>query len=148
MRKQRTPNGRNLRMEGHLHKEVIGLIESLNPAHSLYAVYLKIDRDIKLQIGRLGSFSFKKGTYVYVGSAKRNITARINRHKKIDKPFRWHFDYLRPHGEIIKIITYENSIGECELAEKIRKMHKGAFPVKGFGASDCRCFSHLIYFHD
>ncbi|MEQ2528488.1 DUF123 domain-containing protein [Bacillaceae bacterium CLA-AA-H227] len=46
---------------------------------------------------------------------------------------------------ITKIITYENSIGECQLAEKIRKKEGGIYPVTRFGASDCRCTSHLIY---
>ncbi|MFS8631071.1 MAG: DUF123 domain-containing protein [Bacillales bacterium] len=34
------------------------------------------------------------------------------------------------------------------MAEKLRKKHNGSFPVRGFGASDCRCFSHLIYVRD
>lgn len=124
------------------------MIESINSAHSLYAIYLRINRDEIIPIGKLGTFEFKKGLYIYVGSAKRNIEARINRHKKIEKPLKWHFDYLRPYGEITKIITYENTIGECGLAEKIRKENRGLFPVKGFGSSDCRCFSHLIYAED
>jgi Uri superfamily endonuclease len=99
-----------------------------------------------IQIGKLGTFVFERGTYVYVGSAKRNIISRINRHKALEKPLRWHFDYLRPHGNITKIITYDNSIGECGLAEKLRKQEGGVYPVKGFGSSDCKCYSHLIYF--
>lgn len=128
--------------------EEIKLTEKIDPAHSLYAIYLKLEKDANIQIGKLGTYSFKQGIYIYVGSAKRNIEARIKRHKKINKPLRWHFDYLRPHGNIIKIITYENTIGECGLAEKLRKKHNGSFPVRGFGASDCRCFSHLIYVRD
>lgn len=124
------------------------MIESIDPTHSLYAIYLRIVRDDNIEIGKLGTFSFKKGMYIYVGSAKRNIQARINRHKKVEKPLKWHFDYLRPYGEITKIITYENTIGECGLAEKLRKENGGVFPVKGFGSSDCRCFSHLISFQD
>lgn len=122
------------------------MIDSIAPAHSLYAIYLKLNRDENIQIGKLGTFSFKKGMYIYVGSAKRNIQARVRRHEKVVKPLKWHFDYLRPFGEITKSITYENTNGECGLAEKLRKEHGGGFPVKGFGSSDCRCFSHLIYF--
>ncbi|WP_246010385.1 DUF123 domain-containing protein [Bacillus yapensis] len=36
-------------------------------------------------------------------------------------------------------------MGECQLAEKIRKKEGGIYPVTRFGASDCRCTSHLIY---
>ncbi|WP_281280883.1 GIY-YIG nuclease family protein [Robertmurraya kyonggiensis] len=96
-------------------------------------------------MGRLGVFPFEKGIYIYVGSVKRNINARINRHKKVEKPLKWHFDYLRAYGNIIKIITYENSIGECQLAEKLRKKEGGIYPIPRFGSSDCRCTSPLIY---
>lgn len=122
--------------------------EWINESHTLYAIYLEVKEEKTIQIGRLGAFQFKAGTYIYVGSAKRNILARINRHKRIDKVHRWHFDYLRPYGTIIKIITYENRFGECELARKIRKEVDGDYPVKKFGASDCRCPSHLIFFHE
>ena len=71
-------------------------------------------------------FSFQKGIYVYVGSAKRNILQRINRHKEFHKKLHWHFDYLRPYGTITRIITYDHSFGECELAENIRKKENGS----------------------
>jgi Uri superfamily endonuclease len=121
------------------------MVEIIVPSHTLYAIYLDVKCEKIIEIGKLGNYSFKKGIYIYVGSAKRNIIARINRHQKVHKSQKWHFDYLRPHGTIIKIITYENSIGECPLAEKIRKMEGGVFPIKRFGSTDCRCFSHLIY---
>lgn len=121
------------------------MYESINPEHSLYAIYLQLNGSHTLSIGKLGVFHFQKGIYIYVGSAKRNILQRINRHKKVEKNTHWHFDYLRPYGTITKIITYDNSFTECGLAEKIRKKVDGVFPVKGFGASDCKCCSHLIY---
>lgn len=121
------------------------MIEVIDPAHTLYAIYLEVPCEKKLEIGRLGNFLFEKGMYIYVGSAKRNIVARINRHKRVQKPLRWHFDYLRPFGQVTKIITYEKASGECELAEKIRKEVGGSFPIIRFGSTDCRCTSHLIY---
>ncbi|PLR82744.1 GIY-YIG nuclease family protein [Bacillus sp. V33-4] len=119
--------------------------DSINQLHTLYAVYLKVEQEGTIHIGRLGRFYFQEGTYIYVGSAKRNIASRISRHLKVDKKKRWHFDYLIPLGKVIKIITYEATIGECALVEKLRKETAGMYPVKGFGSSDCRCFSHLIY---
>lgn len=124
------------------------MLQKIPETHSLYAIYLELSEESTIQVGKLGTFTFNKGIYVYVGSAKRNINARIRRHVEVEKKKKWHFDYLRPFGTIVKIITYERNIDECELAEKIRKKTNGVFPIKGFGSSDCRCFSHLIYYTD
>lgn len=121
------------------------MFEQINPDHTLYTVYFNLVKEREIQIGKLGLFHFKKGTYIYVGSAKRNIQSRINRHKKIEKKQHWHFDYLRPYGTITKIITYENQTGECSLREKIMEEKSGSLPIKGFGSSDCNCLSHLIF---
>ena len=45
-----------------------------------YQLYIKLDKTIKLQIGKLGKFTFPKGDYIYTGSAKKNINTRIKRH--------------------------------------------------------------------
>ena len=119
--------------------------ESINVEHTLYTIYLRLDPDESIKVGKLGDCFFQKGTYIYVGSAKRNIIKRIQRHKDIEKKLQWHFDYLRPFGMITKIITYNERLGECALAEKIRKVEHGTLPIKGFGSSDCKCSSHLIY---
>lgn len=124
------------------------MFESINIEHKLYAIYLKLNDDQVISIGKLGEFSFPKGTYIYVGSAKRNLTQRINRHKKVRKKLHWHFDYLRPYGTITRIITYDQRFEECALAENIRKKVAGSIPIKGFGSSDCKCGSHLIYIGD
>lgn len=121
------------------------MVEIVDTSHTLYAIHLEITCKKNIEVGRLGIYPFKKGIYIYIGSAKRNILARINRHKQVNKLLKWHFDYLRPHGTILKIITYENSIGECHLAEKIRKEEGGGFPIRKFGSTDCKCYSHLIF---
>ncbi|WP_338469567.1 GIY-YIG nuclease family protein [Niallia sp. XMNu-256] len=121
------------------------IYESINPKHTLYCIYLKLEEDQLIKVGKLGEYFFHKGTYIYVGSARKNMIKRIERHKKVQKKFHWHFDYLRPYGIVTKIITYDERLGECALAEKIRKKNNGMLPIKGFGSSDCRCLSHLIY---
>lgn len=123
------------------------MIEITNSAHTLYAVHLQLEHEQSITIGKLGTFHFERGTYIYVGSAKRAILSRLERHKKMDKTKKWHIDYLRPYCKITKIITYEDTIGECGLAEKLRKSLEGFLPIKGFGASDCRCPSHLIMYN-
>ena len=110
--------------------------------HTLYAIFLLLQEDKTIQIGALGSFHFPKGKYVYIGSAKKNIESRVNRHDKMDKPKRWHLDYFRPYCEITAIYTYHFPKGECALAASF--LENGTrFPPQ-FGSSDCRCGGHLI----
>jgi Uri superfamily endonuclease len=96
---------------------------------------------VRLVIGRLGECDFPAGDYVYTGSAKRNLEARIARHLREGKKLHWHIDYLLAsrHAESIDVI--HSSIPECELHQAA----SGRIPVPGFGATDCRagCGSHL-----
>lgn len=119
---------------------------SVRETDTLYCVKAWLPEDAEaVTIGRLGQFYFRKGYYVYVGSAKRNIRARVNRHIQMDKKLRWHIDYLRPYLQIQAVQTYPDIEGECGLFERLRRENGGTTPVKGFGSSDCRCFSHLFY---
>jgi Uri superfamily endonuclease len=114
--------------------------------HTLYAIKgIMTENHNDIRIGKLGTFSFKKGTYVYVGSAKRNIQSRIERHLKIDKKLHWHFDYLRPFLHVVEVETYGRDEGECQLFLRLLQEQNGGIPVQGFGSSDCRCESHLFY---
>ncbi|WP_428908435.1 GIY-YIG nuclease family protein [Niallia sp. Krafla_26] len=124
------------------------IYESMNHEHTLYSIYLQLEHDYNITVGKLGECFFKRGTYIYIGSAKKYIMKRILRHKEIHKKLHWHFDYLRPYGMITKIITYDDRLDECALAENIRKKEDGMFPIKGFGSSDCRCPSHLVYVNE
>lgn len=120
---------------------------SVNKSDTLYAITYRLDEDVEgIVIGKLGQFDFQKGFYVYVGSAKRNIAARIERHLKIDKKKRWHIDYLRPYLHIHSVQSYPDREGECQLFERLKLDHNANMPVKGFGSSDCKCYSHLFYF--
>ena len=117
--------------------------------HSLYAITGWLDEELaELAIGRLGVFSFRKGLYVYVGSARRNLRARIGRHLRPEKTRRWHFDYLRPHLRIIGVETFPGDEGECRLFRKLMAERGGTVPVRGFGSSDCGCDAHLFYVPD
>jgi sugar fermentation stimulation protein A len=116
-----------------------------------YLVLLEIPESRTVTVGALGPISFEKGWYVYAGSARKNLSARMARHgKKQGKRKHWHIDYLCPRAGIIKtlpIMSYRNL--ECELARDLEKL--GGRPVPGFGASDCaargsRCPSHLFRF--
>nr|WP_292776307.1 DUF123 domain-containing protein [Methanobrevibacter sp.] len=100
-----------------------------------------------LDIGHLHQdYKFKKGYYVYIGSAMNSLVARINRHLSDDKKMHWHIDYLldNVNSEIRDVLfnISEEKI-ECDLANRIAE--NGEIITK-FGCSDCNCNSHLIYF--
>ena len=104
--------------------------------------YLAAGSDI--QVGRLGRFAFRRGVYLYVGSAQRNLPARLERHGRKTKPMRWHIDYLSAHAEMLGAITVAGPRRrECELAKEMAGLFEPAAP--GFGTSDCRCGGHLFY---
>ena len=100
----------------------------------------------KIKIGKLGKINFKKGNYVYVGSAMNSLNARINRHLSEEKKLHWHIDYLlkNQNSEIADIIyNISTKKIECELSREISSKCEG---IAGFGCSDCNCESHLYYF--
>ncbi|MCX7966583.1 MAG: GIY-YIG nuclease family protein, partial [Syntrophorhabdaceae bacterium] len=105
---------------------------------------LKNNDDKKIKIGKLGEIFFKKGFYIYVGSAMKNLQARLNRHKRKRKNLFWHIDYLIEKTELIQVIPIRSSIrNECKLAERMKNITDDF--IYGFGVSDCNCTSHLFY---
>ncbi len=108
-----------------------------------YQLIIHLKSAHRLTIGAIGAHDFPAGFYVYTGSAKRNLAARIERHKRKEKPLRWHIDYLttQPDASIVEVKTYDKN--ECELNQQI----SGEIIIKGFGASDCKqgCGAHLKY---
>jgi Uri superfamily endonuclease len=108
-----------------------------------YILFIEVKEDIEIVIGKLGKLIFKKGFYVYVGSALNNLESRINRHLKSDKKIHWHIDYLLKHADIIDVFFKERSKKEeCKISNEFEKRLKY---LKGFGCSDCKCKSHLFY---
>lgn len=108
-----------------------------------YQLAIRVDRPATVTVGRLGTATFAPGRYVYTGSARRNMEARIARHLKKDKPLRWHVDYLLAHPHVRVEQVERLDADECAL----NRAAAGTIPVKGFGASDCRagCGAHLKY---
>jgi sugar fermentation stimulation protein A len=107
-----------------------------------YILVLRLPAARKLNIGKLGRIEFKPGYYLYAGSAQRNLTRRLERHKRERKKFFWHIDYLRAHAEVHLALPIRASDPlECELADALKKI--SGWEVPGFGCSDCSCSSHL-----
>ena len=108
-----------------------------------YQLFIRLNQNVKIQIGKLGLFNFPKGTYIYTGSAKKNIDARITRHLSKDKKLHWHIDYLLTNDQSKIINVIQSELSECDLNADV----KGKIIAEGFGSSDCRknCKSHLKY---
>ena len=108
-----------------------------------YQLHIRLAAARELAVGRLGLFRFPAGLYLYTGSAKRNMEARIRRHCSKEKRLRWHIDYLlaAPGAEVTEVRTYTEP--ECSLNRRTA----GQIIVPGFAASDCSmgCGSHLKY---
>ncbi len=106
-----------------------------------YSLFIRVEKPQTIMIGRLGRFVFPAGNYIYSGSARKNILARLNRHLRKEKKLRWHIDYLlnAVNVKIVKLLL--STIPECDLVAA----GGGKVVVSGFGASDCRsgCGSHL-----
>lgn len=107
-----------------------------------YTLSMKLKEDQDIQIGKLGNIFFKKGCYVYVGSALNGLEQRINRHLRTSKKMHWHIDYLLQHAKVIDVFYKEsNNREECMIAKSLDEI----FPsIHGFGCSDCSCSSHLF----
>jgi len=116
------------------------------PDGGVYILKIKLEKEKEIKVGALGKKIFTPGYYFYTGTAQRNLEARIKRHYSSDKNFHWHIDYFLAEAEVKNDFYFElPGAGECFLAQVL--INKGGkTPIAGFGASDCSCGSHLIYF--
>jgi len=104
---------------------------------------MKLKKNTTIKIGKHRDLSFKKGCYLYVGSALNGLDQRIQRHLRKQKKMHWHIDYLLLHTTIIHVVYKESaSKQECAIA---RVLEDELCSVPGFGCSDCLCISHLFY---
>mgnify|MGYP001054298040 CR=1 FL=1 len=112
-----------------------------------YIITGLLKRNRTVEIGSLGRISFKKGYYLYIGSAMNSLSSRIKRHMRKEKTMRWHIDYLIPYLQDIRAIPIQSSEDlECHLAQEIESITVDY--IKAFGSSDCNCKSHLYWMKD
>ena len=108
-----------------------------------YLLIVRLLADKTVQIGRLGRLRFRRGYYIYVGSAMRNLSPRIARHMRTRKKLHWHIDYLRQVAdECVPLAIRSSARRECEIAAALSKIL--ASGPKGFGSYDCDCPTHLF----
>ena len=103
-----------------------------------YCLIIKLSETSQIKIGKkLGKIKFKKGYYVYVGSAMNSLIARIERHLSDDKKMHWHVDYLLKKAKVSEVIYNQSKRKiECKLSQYISKNSEG---IPDFGCSDSEC---------
>ena len=116
-----------------------------------YVLYLVVEHEIRVRVGRSGIFDFYPGGYFYSGSAQGpgGVKARLKHHLRLAVSPRWHLDWLRPYARIVRgyVVLSEERL-ECDWSKALARLPGSGIPAAGFGASDCwnGCPAHLIYF--
>ena len=121
----------------------------VEPKPGTSALILPCSTKVRVHIGRLGTLWLQPGHYVYLGSAlgPGGLRARIAHHQKPPLRPHWHIDYLRAHTQIHCIwFSYDARRREHQWARMVQTMRGAKIPLRGFGASDCHCRSHLYFF--
>lgn len=120
-------------------------MKARNSLKGSYALVIRLERDERLAVGRLGTFDFPAGCYLYCGSALNGLAGRVRRHLRRDKKRHWHVDYLTAAAGVCQVWWCgDGERRECGWA--LAALAGGATaPAPGFGASDCRCPTHLLY---
>jgi sugar fermentation stimulation protein A len=121
--------------------------DAVSEDRGAYLLIVRLRRDWRLKAGSLGEIPLESGWYVYAGSGKRNLSARIARHHRKRKKLHWHIDFLLDRvnaGDITSLPVRSRHDLECALAGEVAALADGSTP--GFGCSDCSCSSHLFRF--
>jgi len=114
----------------------------------VYVLIISVGKDIRVNVGALGSIFFERGVYTYVGSAQNGVEKRVERHLGKAKRKFWHVDYLLDNefANVVKVFYKKaGKSEECRIAGKLGEM---GVAIKNFGCSDCGCVSHLFKVED
>jgi Uri superfamily endonuclease len=114
-----------------------------------YLLILLVRGHRSIQVGRLGLIGFEPGWYAYAGSAfgPGGLAGRLRHHLGAVRKPHWHIDYLRAEATMREVWVSEGEpCREHDWAAVLAKGRLAGTGVRGFGCSDCRCASHLIYF--
>ena len=100
-----------------------------------YVLFLRLDADEAIEVGRLGRVRFEHGAYAYVGSAMGGLDARIARHLRSEKKLHWHIDYLLERATVTQVMAFETAQRiECDLSQGFEGLEGSTMPVRR-----CRC---------
>ena len=124
-------------------------MEGLPGLPGTYVLVLVVENGQRVRVGRLGEFGIPPGWLAYVGSARGpgGLAARLARHLRHPKPLVWHIDFLRAVARPVAVWWATGTDRrECLWAAALDQMPGASRPIPGFGASDCRCPTHLFHF--
>ena len=111
-----------------------------------YMLWLHLPMDCPLTPGRLGTHTLPAGSYVYTGSALGGLRGRVARHLRARRVRHWHLDWLLDVAAVAEVwFNLGSERLECLWAQGLATLPEARMPVARFGASDCRCPSHLIH---
>ncbi|MDE0333456.1 MAG: GIY-YIG nuclease family protein [Defluviicoccus sp.] len=119
--------------------------DDLPSGRGAYALFLRLSREIRLDIPTLGHPVLPAGLYLYAGSAwgRGGIRARVARHLRRSKARVWHIDHLTEAAPVEEVVAFPGG-RECMIAD-FAVAHGAQVSVSRFGASDCRrCDAHLL----
>ncbi len=108
-----------------------------------YGIFIELKRDryIKFSVGR--GAHFKKGFYLYIGSAMGGMGRIIRYIGEKKKKKHWHIDYLLEFS-VVRMVIFIPS--EKRREEEIAKKMASKFDyIKGFGSTDTSADSHLFF---
>lgn len=124
-----------------------GILVRENQDRGDYMVVLQLAQDREINTGALGPQQYPAGFYVYVGSARRGLAARLARHSRLRKQMHWHIDYLRDKASVTALLPIRTADDlEHDLAAAVDRV--ADWRVEAFGSTDCHCPSHLFGFHE
>lgn len=117
------------------------------PEAGLYCLVLYVASGTRLQVGARGPLVARRGYYVYVGRARRNLAGRLKSHAFAgDRNPRWHIDHLLRIARTMEVWVLPLVMEECALADLLVSRGGARPSLEGFGSSDCRCSGHLVFF--
>ncbi len=122
--------------------------DHLPPHPGTYALILRCPRRRRVRVGRLGVLPFDPGYYLYAGSAfgPGGLSARLRHHVRPTNKPHWHIDYLRTVTDLHHVwYTCDPVRREHDWATVISALPGATITARRFGASDCRCESHLFF---
>ena len=126
--------------------EALGSTGSRLPAgKGIYVLLMRLEEPVEFAAGKLGPVRLPAGYCLYFGSAMGGLAGRIRRHLRRHKKLRWHVDYLTSLAVPDEVWWVEcTERAECGWARAGLLLPQASTPAPGFGASDCRCRSHLV----
>ncbi len=108
-----------------------------------YILFLFLEKDQCIRIGRLGRIHFRRGYYMYVGSAMNGLYGRLKRYLNGVKKRHWHIDYLIEVARLRAVLVIPSDVRlEEYVAWRLSQVFES---IRGFGSTDSKLTSHLFY---